>query len=43
MNRAGEFGADELGHRLVGQDDIEALRGFAECRATPLEVNPRGS
>src|ERR1700675_2101932 len=29
-NLTGEIGADELRHRLIGQDDIEALRCLAE-------------
>jgi hypothetical protein len=28
---SGESGAGEFRHRLIGQDDIEALRRFAEC------------
>src|SRR5438128_1325315 len=30
-NLTGEIGADQLGHRLIGQDDVKALRRFAEC------------
>src|ERR1700686_210848 len=30
-NLTSEIGPDGLGHRLIGQDDIEALRRRAEC------------
>ena len=38
-NLTGEIGADELGHRLIGEDDIEAPRCLAEC----LQRRPAGT
>jgi hypothetical protein len=44
VDLTGKIGADDLGHRLVGQDDIEALRRFAErIQRCPAGVESAGS